>query len=331
MPKRASLARRMAPLALAVLLCCSASGLAAEYRIGPEDVLEIRFWQQPDLNSTVKVTLDGTIAVDIVGEMVAEGKTTEELQNDIVRQVSRLNKSVSQAVVRVTEYNYQHVFVAGQVNVPGKKTFDKIPDLVTIINEAGWIAESGDLSRVTIIRGRDRAGEVEVVDVGAAIASGEVGDLPVIYRQDMIDVPSTPAGIPSADIGYLATKKNMVYILGAVNTPGQIQFTENMDVLEAMALAGGPSDDADLSEARVVTRDGFYGQSVHIDLDEYVTTGTPARYTLRKEDALVIPVKKGGFFGRNIGTIATILGAVTSAVLIYETLKPEDAVEAPIR
>ncbi|MCK4605821.1 MAG: polysaccharide biosynthesis/export family protein [candidate division Zixibacteria bacterium] len=331
MPKRASLARRMALLALTVWLGCSASGLAAEYLIGPEDMLEIRFWQQPNLNSTVKVTLDGMIAVDIVGEMAAAGKTTEELQNDIVRRVSRLNKNVSQALVRVTEYNYQHVFVTGHVNEPGKKTFEEIPDIVTIINEAGWITEFGDLSRVTIIRGADRAGEVEVVDVGEAIALGNVGNLPAVYRQDAIDVPSTPAGIPSADIGRQATKKNMVYILGAVNTPGQIQFMEDMDVLEAMALAGGPADNANLSEARVITRDGFYGQMIHIDLDEYIKTGTPARYTLRKEDALVIPAKRGGFFGSNIGTIATVLGVVTSAVLLYETLKPEDAVDASVR
>lgn len=104
MPKRASLTRRMAPLALAVLLLgCSASGLAAEYLIGPEDVLEIRFWQQPDLNSMVKVTLDGTIGV-----------------------------------VRVTEF--------------------------------------GDLSRVTIIRGGDRTGEVEVVDGAAAVFLAEMLD-----------------------------------------------------------------------------------------------------------------------------------------------------------
>ncbi len=331
MPKRTSLVRRMVLLTLAVLLGCSASGLAAEYLIGPEDVLEIRFWQQPDLNSTVKVTLDGMIAVDIVGEIVAVGKTAEELQNDIVRRVSRLNKNVSQAVVRVTDYNYLHVFVAGHVNEPGKKTFEEIPDLVTIINEAGWITEFGDLSRVTIIRGGDRAGEVEVVDVGAAIASGNVGDLPAVYRQDAIDVPSTPAGIPSADIIRQTKKKNMVYVLGAVNTPGRIQFTENMDVLEAMALAGGPTDNANLSEARVITRDGFYGQTIHIDLDKYIETGTPARYTLRREDAFVIPARRGGFFGSNIGTIATVLGMVTSAVLLYETLKPEDAVEAPVR
>ena len=96
-------------------------------------------------------------------EFQAAGKTTIELQNDIVRQMSRLNTRVSQAVVRVIDYQYQYVFVKGQVLNPGKLTFEEIPDLWTIINEAGGITETGDLTRVTIIRGGTDAGKIEAV------------------------------------------------------------------------------------------------------------------------------------------------------------------------
>jgi len=306
------------------LLGSTAIGTAAEYRIGPEDVLEVKFWQDPTLNSTVRVGLDGKISLDIIGEIQAAGRTIQDLQTDIVHQMSRFNKRISQAVVQVKEYNYQYVFVYGQVNRPGKLTFEEIPDLLSVLNEAGWVTEKGDLSRVNIIRGGDRSGEVEVVDVAAAIADGKVDGLPKLKRQDAVDVPETPEGITPPSIGQLATRRNVIYVMGAVKTPGPIAYQENLDILEALAMAGGQSETADLSKTRVIRKDGLYGQSMTVDLEKYAKTGTPARYILSKEDVCVVPVQGRSFMDRNLGTIVTILGAATSAVLLYENLKPSD-------
>ncbi|MCK4461405.1 MAG: polysaccharide biosynthesis/export family protein [candidate division Zixibacteria bacterium] len=309
---------------MALLLCSATAATAEEYRIGPEDMLQIRFWQDPTLNASVRVRQDGKVSLDIVGEMVAAGKTIQDLQTDIVRRMSRLNNRISQCVVQVTEYNYQHVFVYGQVNNPGKKTFEEIPDLLTILNEAGWVTELGDLSRVNIIRGGDKAGQVEVVDVAAAIADGSVDNLPKLNRRDAIDVPRSPVGIAPPDIGQLATRRNVIYVLGAVHTPGPVRYQENLDVMEALALAGGHTDMADLKHTKLISKDGYYGQTMLIDLEKYALTGTPARHTVRKEDVCVVPCRKQSFMSRNLGTFVTILGAATSALLLYENLKPAD-------
>ncbi|MFH1687180.1 MAG: SLBB domain-containing protein [bacterium] len=317
--------RRIVPVLL-VLLALSIQGQvqSGEYVVGAGDLLQLSFWQDPLLNSSVKVRQDGYITVDIVGEMMAAGKTTVQLQDDIVRQMSRLNKRISQVTVRVTEYHFQYVFVTGQVNAPGKLTFEQIPDLVTVLNEAGWITDHGDLSRVTIIRGGELAGQVQVVDVASAIAAGNASGLPGVFRQDAIEVPLTPAGIRSADIGVQATRKNVIYVTGAVNTPGAIRFETNIDVYEAIALAGGPTDAAKLEEVKVISKDGAYAQAYQIDLKKYSTTGTPARYILSKEDQVVVPVRRNGFWGGTVGTAATVIGVVTSAVLLYQNLKPQD-------
>lgn len=305
------------------LLLCGATTVSAEYKVGPEDVLQIRFWQEPDLNSSVRVSQDGTITLDIIGEVEAAGRTVQELQTDIVDRISRLNRKISQVVVQVTEFNFQHVFVYGQVNNPGKMTFEEIPDLLAILNEAGWITDIGDLSRVNIIRGGERAGQIEVVDVSGALANGTMGQLPKLLRTDAIEIPSTPVGIPPPDLGRLATQKNVIYVLGAVTTPGAIRFEENMDILEVLALAGGHTSDADLRNARIVSKDGYYGQAMLFDLEKYTTTGTPARHIMHKEDIFVVPFRKPGFMSRNLGTIATMLAAVTSALILYETMKSD--------
>jgi polysaccharide export outer membrane protein len=304
---------------------------AGEYKIGPEDVLEINFWQDPSLNSVVRVGRDGKVSLDIVGQIEAAGKTTSQLQTDIVRQISRLNKRISQAVVRVVEYNYQYVFVSGQINDPGKKTFEEIPDLWTIINEAGGITEIGDLSRVTIIRGEGKAGQVEVVNVIEAIASGNLDKLPKIGRQDTIEIPRTPAGLLSGELARQIARKNLFYVVGAVNNPGPIQFEENTDILEALALAGGHTENADLKKVRIITKDGYYGQTLQFDLKKYSETGALPRYTMRREDTFIVPQRRS-FLGFNLGTVATFVGVVASAILIYDRLSAEEspaAAEAP--
>lgn len=317
---------RISLLLTTALVALLVGGAAAqEYTIGPGDVLQLSFWQDPTLNTTVRVGQDGYISVDIIGRIEAAGKTPLQLQDDIVRQMSRLNNRISQAVVRVTEYNYRYVFVTGQVNEPGKLTFEQIPDLVTILNEAGWITPQGDLSRVTIIRGGEEAGDVQVVDVAAAIASGDVASLPAIHRQDAIDVPLTPAGIPSQALAVQAQRKNVLYVTGAVNTPGPIRFEKNLDVYDAIAMAGGPTEIAELDDVKVLSKDLRYAQSYQIDLHEYSKTGSPARYILRQEDHVVVPARRsGGFLGSTIGTVATALGVVTSAVLLYQALSEDD-------
>ncbi len=101
-------------LALALILLLGAGVSvteAEEYVIGPEDVLDISFWQYPSLNTRVKVGLDGKISLDIIGQIDAADKTTQQLQSDIVRQISRLNKNISQAVVRVVEFRHRYIYI----------------------------------------------------------------------------------------------------------------------------------------------------------------------------------------------------------------------------
>jgi len=307
-------------LFIGLMIFTAGSLLAEEYKVGPGDVIEINFWQEPTLNSLVRVSQEGKISLDIAGEIEVSGRTTSQIETDIVRRISRLNKNISQAVVRVSAYNYQYVFVSGQARQPGKYTFEEIPGLWKIINEAGGVSEFGDLSRVTIIRGGDRAGEVEIVNVANAIATGDLSRLPKVYREDTIEIPRNPAGLPSAELGKNLEQKNVIYVVGAVHSPGPISFEDNIDVLEAISLAGGIVDNANWKKTKIISKDGYYGQSMQINLEKYSKTGAAARYTLRKEDVVVVPSKSGffGVAGFNLTTIGAIAGVITSGILIYD-------------
>ena len=296
---------------------------AEPYVIGAEDLLDIGFWQDPGLNTEVRVGLDGMISLDIAGQIEAAGKTSEQLQSEIVRLISRLNKNISQVTVRVREYNYNHLFVIGQVNEPGKKSFEEIPDLWTVINESGGVTEQGDLSRVTIIRGGEEAGRIEVVDLRRALAPGRLEGLPRLRRQDTIEIGRTPGQVLAAEFGMVTERKSLFYVIGAVGTPGPITYEENTDVMEAVALAGGPTDAADLRHTRLVVKDGNYAQSVGLDLQAYSRRGLPARYIMQKEDLVIVPARRPGFFDTTVGRVATLLTAISTTYIIVDQVRED--------
>lgn len=302
------------------LLIINLTVLGEEYKIGPGDVLEVSFWQNADLNASVRVGEDGQVSLDMIGSIQAAGKTTNQLQNDIVREMTRFDARISQATVRVSTFNFQHVFIKGQVLNPGKYAFESIPNLWNLINEAGGINEFGDLSRVTIIRGGDKAGEIEIVNVSQAVANGQIDKLPKIGRQDTIEIPRSLSNVPAAGFTAQQEKKNVIYVLGAVNTPGPIQYENNIDVIEALSLAGGPLENADMKKARIITKDGAFAQTMEINLEKYSQTGMPARYIMRKEDTFVLPHRREGFLGVSLTTAATVLGVITSALIVYTTI-----------
>ncbi|MBI5266210.1 MAG: polysaccharide export protein [candidate division Zixibacteria bacterium] len=306
-----------------VTIMAGAAG-AKDYLIGPDDVLDIRFWQKPQFNATVRVDAAGKIALDILGQTTAAGKTIEELQNDIVRLISRFDKDISQVVVRVATYNYNYVYVTGQARTPGKRSFEEIPDLWTIINEAGGANELGDLSRVTIIRGGADAGKIEYANVSEALATGRLDQLPKIRREDTIEIPRSPASIPQPSLAQGAAQKNFVYVVGAVMRPGPVEFQENSDLLDLLALAGGPTPTADLKKSKLITKDGYYAQTLQVNLDEYAKTGRPARYIVRKEDTFVVPVRSAGFLGGSLGTVAAVAGTATTIFLLIDRFTNND-------
>jgi polysaccharide export outer membrane protein len=91
------------------------------------------------------------------------------------------------------------------------------------------------LVRCAIFRGRDRIAWIDL----RRLLTGE--DLSLNVRLQRNDI----VYIPDAD-------DQLVYVLGEVKTPGAYQVTPNMSFLDALARAGGPSEDATTDKLYVV-------------------------------------------------------------------------------
>lgn len=306
-------------LFIAVILL-SANIMAADYIIGPEDVLQISFWQDPTLNQQVMVRQDGKITLSIIGEITAVDMTSKELAEKIEKNVSIYNKKISQATVTVVRFNSQKIFLAGQIDRSGKMTFEVIPDIWTIIKEAGGATDQGDLTRVTIIRSEESGGEIIYVNVLEAVAKGTIDKLPKIRKGDTIEVPKMVGGVPGRQLTTdYSDRKNLYYIIGQVLSPGHKPYEGETDIMDAIGKAGGLTGNADWDNAKIISKNGDGTSVIHFSLREYLNNGKARRIKIKPEDTIVIGEKKRALFSwRIIRDIAAVAGTVISFAYLID-------------
>lgn len=138
----------LSPLALAAE---GAAGQPPNYRISPEDLLDISVWKEPDLQREVIVRPDGGVSFPLVGDIRAAGKTPEQLEAEIAEEIQAY---VPGAVVTVSilEIRGLRIYVSGNVEDPGQYTVGRYVDVVQAITLAGGLTPFANAGDIRIIR-----------------------------------------------------------------------------------------------------------------------------------------------------------------------------------
>ncbi len=123
----------------------------SEYRLGPEDVIEVFVWKEDDLTTSTVVRPDGKVTVPLVGEIVASNKTAGELEEEIK---AKLLKYLTLPVVNVVvkEVNSPKVSVFGEVNKPDVYRIKQKTSVFDVIAQAGGFTEFAKREKVIVIR-----------------------------------------------------------------------------------------------------------------------------------------------------------------------------------
>jgi polysaccharide export outer membrane protein len=89
------------------------------YLIGPQDVLDVRVWDQPQLSSSLTVRVDGKISMQFIGDVQAASRTPVQLADEIAVQLLKLMKDphVSVAVQAQRSKKY---YIQGRVRAGGE-------------------------------------------------------------------------------------------------------------------------------------------------------------------------------------------------------------------
>jgi polysaccharide export outer membrane protein len=164
------------------------AALANGYKIGANDVLDVSVFKVPELSKSVQVTDAGTVNLPLVGEIVAVGRTPQDVERELTKKLGAKYLQSPQVSVFVKEYNSQRITIDGAVKKPGVMPYRSSITLLQVIAMADGLDQDSD-STVVVFRETEGKKSAARFDVDE-IRSGAAQD-PQIKPGDTIVVGSS--------------------------------------------------------------------------------------------------------------------------------------------
>jgi polysaccharide export outer membrane protein len=125
--------------------------VAEEYMIGPDDLLAVNVWREPEISRNVLVRPDGRISLPLVGDLRASGRTPAQLQDDIKGQLLNYLSNPEVTVI-VQEARSQKFNVLGEVEHPGSYPLTRSMTVLDAIAVAGGLRDFAKTRKIYVLR-----------------------------------------------------------------------------------------------------------------------------------------------------------------------------------
>jgi polysaccharide export outer membrane protein len=213
---------------------------ASQYVIGPQDLLKITVFDEPDLTNTYRVDPDGFITFPLISRISAANLTIGEFQDRLREMLANGYIRNPQVRVDVDQFKSQQVYVIGEVRNPGKIPMTGTLNLLEALALAG--SPTASASNEIVIAHPKRPVASPSDDKSRAMPDEKDAD---IVRVSLKDLQLGKAGqdITLRDGDIINVPKALsFYITGQVRNPGSLIWEPGMTLQQALALAGGLTD-----------------------------------------------------------------------------------------
>jgi len=125
-----------------------------DYKIGPQDVLRIDVWKEPDISRTIPVRPDGKISLPLLNDVQAAGMTAMQLAGSLRESLSKYLTN-PQVTVTVTEINSRRVYITGEVTRAG--AIPLLPNMTVLqaLSSAGGFTQFAKPKNIYVLRTED--------------------------------------------------------------------------------------------------------------------------------------------------------------------------------
>jgi polysaccharide export outer membrane protein len=125
------------------------------FKIGPEDVVEIRVWKEPELSGEAVVRPDGKISLSLIGDIEISGMTPVEVQAKVTEELGKVMNnpvvSVRMRAIRSSKY-----YITGNVGRTGMFPLVVPTTVLEALTLAGGLSEWANKKKIVVLRGKDR-------------------------------------------------------------------------------------------------------------------------------------------------------------------------------
>jgi polysaccharide export outer membrane protein len=167
------------------------------YHVGAPDQLVVTILPDPIVTETVIVRPDGRITIQLIGEVMASGRTPDQIAAEIEERIGRYKRG-ARTTVAVGHAESSAVTVLGEVRNPGRFALTKLTRVTEALGFVGGPTNFAKTSGIRVIRTAEGRTEIHPVDF-AAIRKGDLSTNVTLEGGDIVWVPPTLL----ARIGYV--------------------------------------------------------------------------------------------------------------------------------
>jgi len=267
----------------------SSKTFGEDYKIGPEDLIEITVFEVDKLNKTVRVSAKGDISLPLLGVLKVKGLTATELEKKVTDLLAEKYLKDPYVTVFIKEYRNQRISVIGMVEKPGVFEVSGQKTVLGMLAMAGGLKEeAGRL--LFLIRPHDLNEDVLkemggfaqqppltlVIDLEELLIKGDLTLNVPTKAGDVINIPAS----------------GKVFVGGAVVRPGGFPLKgKKLTVTQAIALGEGLKTEADGSEIKIFrfSGTGYEKEVISVNYDAIVK-GQANDLFLKENDILIVPI-----------------------------------------
>lgn len=286
------------------------------YKLGPQDVLRIFVWGNPDLTPVINtatgsnvasspagrtINENGDVFFPMVGEIHAAGMTISQFRKVLTQKLSKYIKD-PQIDVDVAGFRSQKVFISGEVKVPGIIPVTDQPLRITdAIGLAGGLTPEADLYNLVLTRGKVSA----QIDLDRIYYGGDTSANLLLQHGDVL-------GVPDRNV-------RKIFVLGEVGNANGVNQSRSyimrrgrMSLAEVLSDAGGTNPFSSASNKVYVMRADENGDPIiyHLAARDPVAMVMADQFEMRPRDVVFVSPTDMVEIGRFIGQFFPLTSAV---------------------
>lgn len=242
------------------------------YIVGPQDVLVITSYDQPELTGKFTIETDGTFTYPLIGRVRVGGMTLRDvealLRKELVDQGFFRDPEIA---VAIEQYRSQRIYIVGEVRTPGAYPLSGDMRLVEALALAGSTLPTAS-GEAVIVRSASESVVLEPAQAPTAEAASDDPD--AVVRVDLRELEngnlSHNVPLRNGDTIFVLRAES-VYVFGQVKNPGAYPLRQkDTTVLQALSLAGGVTDRGSTGRIQIVRIVDGKKEEIRAELTDFV-------------------------------------------------------------